>query len=255
MHVAGSTIVVSGGASGLGAAVARMVVEADGSVAILDSNASTGASTAASLGRAQFYHVDVTDPVQVEGAMTAARKDLGGIHGVVCAAGIAPAARVMDREGHLQEPDFFARVVAVNLMGTFNVIRASIGHLARNHPDNGHERGVIVLTASIAAFDGQVGQSAYAASKGGVVGMTLPLAREFARTGVRVVTVAPGIFRTPLLADLPEPSLDSLAQQVPFPARLGQAEEFAALVRHIFENQMLNGTTIRLDGALRMAPR
>lgn len=256
MQVAGSTIVVSGGASGLGAAVARMVVEAGGSVAIIDCDVAAGTATAASLGpRAQFCHADVTDVAQVERALAAANEGLGGVRGAVCTAGIAPAARVLDRDGRLQEADFFARVVAVNLVGTFNVVREAIGHMARNPPGKDNERGVIVLTASIAAFDGQIGQAAYAASKGGVVGMTLPLAREFARTGVRVVTVAPGIFHTPLLSGLPESSLTSLGQQVPFPSRLGQPEEFAALVRHVFENQMLNGETIRLDGALRMAAR
>ena len=179
---------------------------------------------------------------------------LGGIHALVNAAGIPAAERVLPKEG-IQPLSHFERVIRVNLIGTFNAIRLAAAAMSVNEPNDGGERGVIVNTASVAAFDGQIGQAAYAASKGGIVAMTLPIAREFARIGVRVMTIAPGTFDTPLLGALPEAARQSLAQQVPFPPRLGRGDEYAALVRHIFENEMLNGEVIRLDGAIRMAPR
>jgi NAD(P)-dependent dehydrogenase (short-subunit alcohol dehydrogenase family) len=180
--------------------------------------------------------------------------DFGGLHGLVNAAGIPAAERVLPKEG-VQPLANFERIIRVNLIGTFNVIRLAATVMASNEPNSGGERGVIVNTASVAAFDGQIGQAAYSASKGGIVAMTLPIAREFARIGVRVMTIAPGTFETPLLGALPEAARQSLAQQVPFPPRLGRPEEFAALVQHIFQNEMLNGEVIRLDGAIRMAPR
>ncbi len=232
-----------------------MVVQAGGSAAILDINAEAGRALAASLGaRALFLQADATSSEQVDGAIGEARSRFGAIHGVVCTAGIAVAERVLPREG-VQPLEHFSRVIAINLLGTFNVVRLAASHMASNDPMPGGERGVIVMTASVAAFDGQIGQAAYAASKGGIVAMTLPLAREFARMGVRVMTIAPGTFDTPLLAGLPAAARESLAQQVPFPPRLGEPSEYAALVRHIIENQMLNGETIRLDGAIRMAPK
>jgi NAD(P)-dependent dehydrogenase (short-subunit alcohol dehydrogenase family) len=255
VQLSGKTVVISGGASGLGAATAHMVVEAGGSVAILDLNAAAGRSLATNLGAsARFIETDVTSSEQVEHAFAGIRASLGGIHAAVCTAGIAVAERVLPRDG-VQPLEHFARVVNINLLGTFNVVRMAATHLADNPPLESGERGIIVMTASVAAFDGQIGQAAYSASKGGIVAMTLPLAREFARMGVRVMTIAPGTFDTPLLAGLPDAARESLAQQVPFPSRLGQPAEYAALVRHICENQMLNGETIRLDGAIRMAPK
>jgi NAD(P)-dependent dehydrogenase (short-subunit alcohol dehydrogenase family) len=232
-----------------------MIVAAGGSVAIIDLNADKGHALATSLGeRARFFAADVTHSAQVERAVADAHAAFGGIHGAVCTAGIAVAERVLPKEG-VQPLDHFRRVIDVNLIVTFNVVRLAANQMAANEPNAGGERGVIVMTASVAAFDGQIGQAAYSASKGGIVGMTLPMAREFARMGVRVVTIAPGTFDTPLLAGLPEAARQSLGQQVPFPARLGRPSEYAALVRQIFENEMLNGETIRLDGAIRMAPK
>ncbi len=197
----------------------------------------------------------MTDEASVRGAVSAALDAFGGLRGAINCAGIAIAERVLGREGP-HPLDRFARVIGVNLIGTFNVIRLAAEAIARQEPaGESGERGVIVNTASVAAFDGQIGQAAYAASKGGVAAMTLPIARELARNGIRVVTIAPGIFDTPMLAGLPESARQSLGQQVPFPPRLGRPEEFAALARHIVENEMLNGETIRLDGAIRMAPR
>jgi NAD(P)-dependent dehydrogenase (short-subunit alcohol dehydrogenase family) len=232
-----------------------MIVAAGGSVAILDINADAGERLAASLGpRAKFFQADATNSEQVEHAVAGTLGAFGGIHGAVCTAGVAVAERVLPRVG-VQPLDHFGRVIAVNLVGTFNVVRLAASRMAANDPMPSGERGVIVMTASVAAFDGQIGQAAYSASKGGIVSMTLPLAREFARMGVRVMTIAPGTFDTPLLAGLPAAARESLAQQVPFPPRLGQPAEFAALVRHIIENEMLNGETIRLDGAIRMSPK
>jgi len=255
MVLSDRTVLVTGGASGLGGATADMVVAAGGRAVILDRNAEAGEARARALGdRARFVVTDVTSEADVRAAIDMATRAFGQIDGLVNAAGIVLAARVLGREGPHGLEDF-ARVVHVNLIGTFNVTRLVAASMAGNAPLAGGERGVIVNTASVAAFDGQVGQAAYAASKAGIAGLTLPLAREFARIGVRVMTIAPGTFDTPLLAGLPEAARASLAQQVPFPPRLGRPEEYAALARHIFENEMLNGEVIRLDGAIRMAPK
>jgi NAD(P)-dependent dehydrogenase (short-subunit alcohol dehydrogenase family) len=255
MLLANRAILVSGGASGLGGATAEAIVAGGGRAVILDVNESAGAALAARLGpSARFVRADVTSDSDVAAAVDTARTAFGAIHGAVCAAGVAAAERVLPKEG-LQPLDHFVRVIQINLVGTFNVVRHAAAAMAGNEPAPGGERGVIVCTASVAAYDGQVGQAAYSASKGGIVAMTLPLAREFARMGVRVMTIAPGTFDTPLLAGLPQAARESLAQQVPFPSRLGRPEEYAALVRHIFENEMLNGEVIRLDGAIRMAPK
>jgi NAD(P)-dependent dehydrogenase (short-subunit alcohol dehydrogenase family) len=255
MQLEGRIVIVTGGASGLGGACAEMIVAAGGRVVIVDVNQSAGDQKVRSLGeaRARFVQADVTSDADIQRAVAAA-VELGGVHGVVNAAGVGNAERVLPKEG-VQPLDHFERVIRINLIGTFNVIRLAAAAMAGNQPNPAGERGVIVNTASVAAYDGQIGQAAYAASKGGIVAMTLPIAREFARMGVRVMTIAPGTFDTPLLAGLPEAARESLAQQVPFPSRLGRPAEFAALVKHVFENEMLNGEVIRLDGAIRMAPK
>ena len=231
------------------------LVHAGGNAVILDVNESTGTSLAARLGNTvRFVKTDVTNEADVQRAVDTALQAFGSVHGAVNAAGIGIAERVLGKDGP-QPLANFNKVIQINLVGTFNVIRLAAAAMAKNETTEGGERGVIVNTASVAAFDGQIGQAAYSASKGGIVGMTLPIAREFARIGVRVMTIAPGTFDTPLLAGLPETARQSLAQQVPFPSRLGRPAEYAALVRHIFENEMLNGEVIRLDGAIRMAPK
>jgi NAD(P)-dependent dehydrogenase (short-subunit alcohol dehydrogenase family) len=246
---------VTGGASGLGGATVDMVVAAGGRAVVVDINDDAGRAKAAAHGdRVRFVRADVADEAGMARAIATATTELGGLHGLVNAAGIALAERVLPKDGVLPLARF-TRTIEINLIGTFNAIRLAAAAMAGNEPNEGGERGVIVNTASVAAFDGQIGQAAYAASKGGIVSMTLPIAREFARMGVRVMTIAPGTFDTPLLAGLPEAARQSLAQQVPFPPRLGRPEEYAALVRHIFENEMLNGEVIRIDGAIRMAPR
>jgi NAD(P)-dependent dehydrogenase (short-subunit alcohol dehydrogenase family) len=255
MRFDGKTVLVTGGASGLGGATVEMVVQAGGNAVILDVNEATGNALASRLGgRVRFVKTDVTSEADVQRALDTAVQSFGGVHGAVNAAGIGVAERVLGKEGP-QPLANFTRVIHINLIGTFNVIRLAAASMSKNEPNEAGERGVIVNTASVAAFDGQIGQAAYSASKGGIVGMTLPIAREFARVGVRVMTIAPGTFDTPLLAGLPEAARQSLAQQVPFPSRLGRPAEYAALVRHIFENEMLNGEVIRLDGAIRMAPK
>ena len=255
MHLDGRTVLVTGGASGLGGATVDMIVAAGGRAIVLDLNDSAGHARAIRHGaHAVFVHGDITSEADVQRAVDVATTQLGGLHGLVNAAGIAVAERVLPKEG-VQPLAHFARTIQINLVGTFNAIRLAAAAMAVNATSNGGERGVIVNTASVAAFDGQIGQAAYSASKGGIVAMTLPIARELARIGVRVMTIAPGTFDTPLLAGLPAAARESLAQQVPFPSRLGRPEEYAALVRHIFENEMLNGETIRLDGAIRMAPK
>jgi len=255
MRIEGKTFITTGGASGLGRAAAEAIVAAGGHAILVDVNGEVGAATEAALGaRAKFVKADVTSEADVQAAVETAVSHFGGLHGVVNAAGICPAAKVVGKNGP-HALDLFEKTLRVNVGGTFNVIRLAAAVMSANAPEPGGERGVIVNTASIAAFEGQIGQAAYAASKGGVVGLTLPVAREFAPIGIRCVTVAPGIFDTPLLAALPEPARISLGQQVPFPSRLGRPEEYGALVRHIIENEMLNGEVIRLDGALRMAPR
>jgi NAD(P)-dependent dehydrogenase (short-subunit alcohol dehydrogenase family) len=255
MRLEDRAVIVTGGASGLGGATSDMVVAAGGRVLIADINEQGGAAAAARHGAsARFVKTDVTSDTEMERAVEIAVKAFGEVHGLVCAAGIAVAERVLPKEG-VQPLEHFTRTIAVNLIGTFNAIRLAAAAMANNQPNEAGERGVIVSTASVAAYDGQIGQAAYSASKGGIVSMTLPIAREFARMGVRVMAIAPGTFDTPLLAGLPQAARESLAQQVPFPSRLGRPEEYAALVRHIFENEMLNGEVIRLDGAIRMAPK
>jgi NAD(P)-dependent dehydrogenase (short-subunit alcohol dehydrogenase family) len=220
-----------------------------------DLKAETGESVAAELGSpARFVKTDVTSEESVQNAVSTAVEAFGGLHGLVNCAGIALAEKTLSKNGP-HDLAIFTQVVQINLIGTFNVIRLAAAVMSQNEPTPGGERGVIVNTASVAAFDGQIGQAAYAASKGGVVAMTLPLARELARYGIRVMAIAPGIFSTPMLAGLPEAAQQSLARQVPFPPRLGQPGEYAALVKHIIENEMLNGEVIRLDGAIRMAPK
>ena len=255
MQLDGRTFLVSGGGSGLGGACARLLAASSGKIVIADVNEHAGERLAAELGgQARFVSTDVTDAASAQRAVEVAVETFGGLHGAINCAGIAIAERVLGREGPHSLASF-TDVVSVNLIGTFNVVRLAAAAMAQGEPNTSGERGVIINTASVAAFEGQVGQAAYAASKGGVVAMTLPIAREFARYGIRVMTIAPGIFDTAMLAGLPEAARRSLAQQVPFPARLGRPEEFAALVRHIIENAMLNGEVIRLDGAIRMAPR
>lgn len=255
MNVAGSTFLVSGAASGLGAGTARLLAQAGGNVVLGDMNAQAGERIAAELGaRACFARMDVTVEDEVQAAIELARQRFGRLDGAVSCAGVAIGERVMGRSGP-HRLDTFRRVLEVNVIGTFNVARLAAVAMAGNPPGESGERGVIVNTASVAAFEGQIGQAAYSASKGAVASMTLPLARELARSGIRVVTIAPGIFDTAMVGGFDESLRNSLAAQIPFPARLGRPDEYAALVRHIVENQMLNGVTIRLDGAIRMAPK
>jgi NAD(P)-dependent dehydrogenase (short-subunit alcohol dehydrogenase family) len=255
MRLQNQTVLVTGGASGLGGATAEMVVAAGGRVLIADINESAGKTAAARLGAsARFVRTDVTSEDDVQHAIATAIKEFGALRGIVNAAGIGPAARVVGRDGPMPL-DQFTRVIHINLIGTFNVIRLAAAAMQNNQPGTSGERGVIVNTASVAAYDGQIGQTAYAASKGAIVSLTLPVARELARMGIRVMTIAPGIFDTPMLAAMPEAIRESLGQQVPFPPRLGRPAEYAALVCHIFENEMLNGEVIRLDGAIRMASK
>lgn len=255
MELRGSTILVSGGASGLGAACVRRFAAAGANVVIADLNETAGVALAEALGvAALFTRTDVTDEASALAAVERAVSAYGGLRAVVQCAGIAPAEKVLGKGGP-NPLATFTRAVQINLVGTYNVLRWAADAMSRNEPNAEGERGVIVNTASVAAYEGQIGQAAYAASKGGVVALTLPLAREFARFGVRVVAIAPGLFDTPLLAGLPEPARQSLATQVPFPSRLGRPDEFAALAQHLIENPMLNGAVFRLDGALRMAPK
>lgn len=255
MEIAGKTFLITGGGSGLGAATAQLLVDRGGEVVLVDVNQTAGEQMAATLGdRARFACADVASEEDVKAAITLAVDVFGGLHGVVNCAGIAIAEKVLSKRG-VHDLGAFTRVIQVNLIGTFNVIRLAVEVMAQNPPGASGERGVIINTASVAAFDGQIGQVAYAASKGGVAAMTLPLARDLASLGIRVMTIAPGIFATPMLAGLPEAAQASLAQQVPFPSRLGHPSEYAALAGHIIENQMLNGEVIRLDGAIRMGPK
>ena len=245
--------VVTGGASGLGLAVAQRLVAAGGKVVLLDVNDDKGKAAAASLG-ASYVRTDVTSEDGVRDAIAQAQRSLGGLNVAVSCAGILGAGRVLGKEGPMPLSQF-ETTVRVNLVGSFNVAKAAAQAMSANAPGEDGERGVIVNTASIAAFEGQIGQAAYSASKGGVVGMTLPMAREFARIGVRVMTVAPGVFHTPMVDGMPPAVYDSLCAQVPYPSRLGKSEEFAELVKFIVENRYLNGETIRLDGAIRLAPK
>ncbi|MFO1314297.1 MAG: SDR family NAD(P)-dependent oxidoreductase [Burkholderiales bacterium] len=255
MELKGSTFIVTGGASGLGAATARMVVAGGGSVVLADLKEAEGQALAAELGRsAKFVKTDVTDEASGAAAVAAAVTAFGGLQGLVGCAGIVHAEKVVGKDAPHSLAGF-ARTIAVNLTGMFNMIRLAADAMCKGAPNAEGERGVIVSTASIAAFDGQMGQAAYAASKGGVVGMTLPIARDLARHGIRVVTIAPGIFETPMMAGLPPDVQQALGRMVPFPPRLGRPPEFASLVAEIVRNPMLNGEVIRLDGAIRMAPR
>src|SRR5262245_11239795 len=255
MQISESVALVTGGASGLGEATVRTIAGAGGKVMILDRPGSAGEQLAAELGDAvAFSPADVTDEGQVQAAVAAAVARFGTVHVAVNCAGVGIAMRTITREG-AHPLSLFTKVIQINLIGTFNVIRLAAAQMAKNAPNADGERGVIVNTASVAAYDGQIGQAAYSASKGGVVGMTLPIARDLASMGIRVLTIAPGTFDTPMLAMAPEPLRQALAAQIPFPSRLGRPAEFAGLVRHIMENAMLNGETIRLDGAIRMAPK
>ena len=256
MDINGKVAVVTGGASGLGKATAQAFVAAGGQVAILDRNAELAEQTAAALGEcAAAFAVDVAEAASAEAAVAQVTERFGAIHIGVNCAGIGAAGRTVGRDGPLAL-EAFSFVVQVNLVGTFNMLRLCAAHMAKNKPLGGdHERGVIVNTASVAAFDGQIGQAAYSASKGGVVGMTLPIARDLARSGIRVCTIAPGIFETPMMLGAPDRVRQPLMEMVQFPHRLGVAEEFALLAKQIVENPYLNGETIRLDGGIRMQPR
>ena len=255
MKIEGKVALVTGGASGLGAESVRMITAAGGRVVFVDLNQETGEALSAELGDAAlFVRANVADPGDMEAAVNMAVEKFGRLDIDINCAGIGSAARVIGKEGPISL-DSFTKTITVNLVGTFNSIRLAAAAMARNEPGEDGERGVVINTASVAAFDGQIGQAAYSASKGGIVGMTLPLARDLARHGIRVMTIAPGIFDTPLLGQLPDTVRESLGQSVPFPQRLGQPRDYALLARHIIENTMLNGEVIRLDGALRMAPK
>ena len=255
MQIHGISAVVTGGASGLGAATVRRLHAGGAQVVIADRNAETGNQLAQELGDGVvFAEVDVTDETTMTAALDRAVNEHGGLHALVNCAGVGMAQKILGRDS-VHDLDVFSFVIKVNLIGVFNGLRLAAQRMQCNEPNAGGERGVIINTASIAAYDGQIGQAAYSASKGGIVALTLPAARELARFGIRVVTIAPGIFDTPLLAGLPEAARQSLGDQVPFPSRLGDPAEYGALAAHIIENAMLNGETIRLDGALRMSPK
>jgi NAD(P)-dependent dehydrogenase (short-subunit alcohol dehydrogenase family) len=255
MKLSDTTAVVTGGASGLGRATVERLVAAGGRVAILDLPTSKGGEVAQAIGKqALFAPTDVTNAEQVEAALALAADRLGRINVLINCAGVGTAMRTVTKGGP-HPLDLFTFTITVNLIGTFNCIRLAAARMMGNPPGEDGERGVIVNTASVAAFEGQIGQAAYSASKGGIVGMTVPIARDLAGYGIRVCTIAPGLFDTPLMGMLPEAARQSLVSQIPFPNRLGRPEEYAALAAHIIENPMLNGETIRLDGALRMAPR
>ena len=253
MKFSSTLAVVTGGASGLGRAVAERVIAAGGKAAILDLQDAAGRSVAAEIG-ATFVPCDVTSEPQVDAALEAARQALGGINLLVNCAGIAGSGKLLGRDGPMSG-DFFERVVKVNLIGTFLCDKSAAAIMQHNAPNEDGERGLIVHTASVAAFEGQIGQVAYSATKAGIAGMTLPIARELARFGIRCVAIAPGIFMTPMLAGMPKDVQESLGRQIPFPARLGRPEEFAQMVQSAVEIPTLNGETIRLDGAIRMGPK
>jgi NAD(P)-dependent dehydrogenase (short-subunit alcohol dehydrogenase family) len=255
VEIRNHVFVVTGGASGLGEATVRRFVAGGGKAVIADMNVERGEALARELGEsARFVRCDVSQDADAKAAVSAATSAFGRIDGVVNCAGVGTPAKAVGKDGPLPLEQF-EKVIRINLTGTFNMIRIAAAAMQAQAPGATGERGVIINTASVAAFDGQIGQPAYAASKAGVVGMTLPLAREFARAGIRVMTIAPGLFITPMMKGLPQEAQDSLGQQVPFPPRLGQPEEFAQLAQSIVENVMLNGETIRLDGAIRMAPK
>ncbi|MHA7600401.1 3-hydroxyacyl-CoA dehydrogenase [Alicycliphilus sp. T452] len=255
MMIENHTFLVTGGASGLGAATVRMLANAGGNVVIADLNEPAGKALAAELGaKARFAATDVADEASARAAVNLACDTFGALHGLVNCAGIAPAEKVLGKEGPHRLASF-GKAIQVNLVGAFNMLRLAADAMSANAPSADGERGVIVNTASVAAFDGQVGQAAYAASKGGVVAMALPVARELSRFGIRVMTIAPGIMETPMLLGMPQEVQDSLGKMVPFPSRLGKPAEFAGLVRHIVGNPYLNGEVIRLDGAIRMGAK
>ncbi|MDH3351661.1 MAG: SDR family oxidoreductase [Gammaproteobacteria bacterium] len=255
MKLASAKAVITGGASGLGFATAQRVIDAGGQVVLLDINDDQGASGAAKLGaRASFVNTDVSNEASVKEAVRQANETMGGITLAVNCAGIATAGRTLGRDGPWPS-ELFNKVIQVNLVGSYNVTKEAAAFMQHNEPTPDGERGVIISTASIAAFEGQIGQAAYSASKGGIVGMMLPLAREFAQFGIRVNTIAPGVFLTPMVAGMPEEVQESLGKQVPFPPRLGRPEEYADAVEFIYQTAMVNGETIRVDGAIRMQPK
>jgi len=255
LHIENNAFIVTGGASGLGAATVRVLNEAGANVLIADVDQSRGDALSAELGeKALFQHTDVTDEGSVQAVINLAQESFGELRGLVNCAGIAMGTKLVGKKGP-HPLDAFKKTIEVNLVGSFNMARLSAAAMQMNNPLLDNERGVIINTASIAAYDGQMGQSAYSASKGGIVGMTLPMARDLASLGIRVMTIAPGLFLTPLLEGLPDEVKDELGASVPYPSRLGDPSEYGFTVKHIFENVMLNGETIRLDGALRMPPR
>ena len=255
MQLKDKVFVVTGGGSGLGAETARGLVAAGAKVLLADVNQAAGEAMAAELGAAaKFVATDVTNEASATQAIQTAISALGGIHGLVNCAGVAPAEKVVGKEGP-HRLDSFSKVININLVGTFNMLRLAAAEMQKNEPDANGERGVIINTASVAAYEGQLGQAAYAASKGGIVALTLPVARELARSGIRCLTIAPGIMETPMLLGMPQEVQDSLGKMVPFPSRMGKPAEYAALVRHIAENSYLNGEVIRLDGAIRMGTK
>ncbi len=254
MELKNSTFIVTGGASGLGAATARAIAQAGGNVVIADVNADAGNALAKELGSARFIKTDVTAEADDKAAVALALKDFGGLQGLVNCAGIAIGEKTVGKDGPHALASF-SRVIGINLIGTFNMIRLAADAMSKAQPNAAGERGVIINTASVAAYDGQIGQAAYSASKGGIVGMTLPIARDLSRSGIRVMTIAPGIFETPMLLGMPKDVQDALGKLVPFPSRLGRPDEYAALALHIIGNVMLNGETIRLDGAIRLTPK
>ena len=255
MQTSGSTFIVTGGASGLGAATARMLAQSGGQVILADVNDALGNELAQELGAsARFIRTDVTDEASAKAAIAAAQSEFGGLHGLINCAGIAIGERIVGKEAPHALASF-VRTITINLIGSFNLTRLAADVMSRNTPNAAGERGVIVFTASVAAYDGQIGQAAYSASKAGLVGMTLPIARELARHGIRVMTIAPGLFETPMMHGMTAEVQESLGRMVPFPPRLGRPAEYASLVGEIIRNEMLNGETIRLDGAIRLAPK
>lgn len=253
MQIKNSVFIITGGASGLGGATAQLLAAQGGKVVIADLNEAGGTALAQELG-GRFARCNVAAEADAVAAVALAIKEFGTVHGLVNCAGVGVPAKVLGKDGPLPL-ESFNKIIQINLVGSFNMLRLAAAEMAKNAPNEEGERGVIINTASIAAYDGQIGQPAYAASKAGVVGMTLPIAREFARAGIRVCTIAPGLFETPMMAQLPKEAQDSLGKSVPFPSRLGRPSEFAQLAQQIVENPMLNGETIRLDGALRMSPK